>query len=315
MRDLTTSRILLTGANGFVGRAVHAALVGQGCRHLLTPGRHECNLLCEKDVTTYMTAHCPDIVIHVAASTGGIAWNAAHGSIAFEENMRMAVHMLSAAATAGCAHVTYLSTSIAYPPSAKIPLHESQLWDGLPAGPTKGYATAKKLGGFFLQQLIHEHDMTGAVLMPANVYGRGARMDPARSNVVAAMVHRFVEAKRDGAKTVTCWGSGTPEREFIHVDDVAEGIVRATACVDDPSPMNLGTGTACTIRELAERTAHAVGWVGEITWDTSKPDGVPRVCCDVTRMQQSLCWKPQITLDEGLKDMVAWHQETLECAS
>ena len=91
--------------------------------------------------------------------------------------------------------------------------------------------------------------------------------------------------------------------------------MRATACVDEPSPMNLGTGTACTIRELAERTAHAVGWAGEITWDTSKPDGVPRVCCDVTRMQQSLRWKPQITLDEGLKDMVAWHQETLECAS
>ncbi|MCH2141376.1 MAG: NAD-dependent epimerase/dehydratase family protein [Phycisphaerales bacterium] len=311
MRDLSTHRVLLTGSNGFVGRAVHAALMEQGCNDILAPSRDECNLLHQEHVTQYLMEHRPNIVIHAAASTGGIAWNAANGSTAFHDNMLMALHTFVAAAQAGCSHITHLSTSIAYPPSATIPLVESQLWDGLPSGPTAGYATAKKLGGFLLQQLISDHDMTAAVVMPANVYGRGARMDPARSNVVAAMVHRFVDAKRLGLDAVTCWGSGKPEREFIHIDDVADGVIRATACIDNPSPINLGTGHACTIRELAERTANAAGWSGHIAWDTSKPDGVSRVCCDVSQMKRSLDWMPKVSLDDGLSDMVRWYQNEL----
>jgi GDP-L-fucose synthase len=157
--------------------------------------------------------------------------------------------------------------------------------------------------------------MTGAVVMPANIYGRGARMDSDRSNVVAAMTHRFVDAKRRSLAAVQCWGSGTAEREFIHINDVAEGIVLATERVDDPSPINLGTGKSVTIRRLAELAANAAGWSGEIGWDTTKPDGVPRVCCDISRMRSMLDWTPTTSLDDGLRDMVHWYKNLGEAGS
>lgn len=314
MLDLTPIRIAVTGAGGFVGGRVAAALRERGCAELLTPSRADCNLLDGAHTSDWMASHRPDVVVHCAAATGGIAWNAAHGFEAFRDNMLMTLSLVDASRTHGVSHITHVSTSIAYPAHAQPPFVEADLWSGRPGGPTAGYAEAKRLGQVVLELASREGDLTSAVVMPANVYGAGARMDPERANVVGAMVHRFVDAARRGAGGVQCWGTGTPQREFIHVDDVAEGILRATERVTSPEPINLGTGNMCSIRELAELVAASAGWEGTIEWDASKPDGVPRVCCDIARMRSELGWIPTVSLTDGVREMVDWYRAEMEKA-
>jgi len=285
-----------------------AALATRGCANVLTPTRAACDLLDRAACEQWMRTHRPDVVIHCAAATGGVAWNAAHGFDAFRDNTLMLLHLVDAARSVGTKHMTHVSTSIAYPSGAQTPFQESMLWSGRPGGPTSGYAHAKRLGEVMLELAGRNDALSSCVVMPANVYGEGARMDPERSNVVAAMVRRFVQAANAQAEQVVCWGTGTPLREFIHVDDVAEGIVRATERISDPSPINIGTGTMCSIKELADMIAKAADWHGDIMWDASKPDGVAEVCCDTTRMEQALQWRPHMPLREGIARMVQWFQ-------
>ena len=308
MRDLSDARVLVAGGSGFVGRAVIDVLKARGCAKVLAPSSAVCNLLDAESVGRWFKEHSPDVVVHCAAKTGGIAWNQTHGREAFRDNLLMALFLIDAAVDGGVQHMTHVSSSIAYPGGADIPFVESELWKGRPSGPTAAYAHAKRLGQIPLELACNGSDMSAAIVMPANVYGAGARVDAARANVVGAMVRRFVHAARDGKGHVVCWGSGTPEREFIHVRDVAEGIVRATERVATPQPINLGTGVSCSIRSLAEQTAEAAGWSGVIEWDTSRPDGVPRVCCNVDAMTSQLNWAPTTSLDDGLRDMVSWYQ-------
>ncbi|MCH2139414.1 MAG: NAD-dependent epimerase/dehydratase family protein [Phycisphaerales bacterium] len=309
MRDLSAVRIAVTGAGGFLGRHVVEALAARGCRDVLTPSRGACDLLDRSASLGWMQSHKPDMVVHCAAATGGVGWNNTHAYEAFRDNLLMTLHLVDACIDCGVQHVTHISTSIAYPPTAAVPFEETSLWKERPGGPTAGYAHAKRLGQAVLEHAQSQHGLQSAVVMPANMYGAGARMDPSRSNVVAAMVKRFVDAADTGASEVVCWGSGRPMREFIDVRDVADGVVRAAERVDTPEPINLGTGQMCSIRELAERVASCVGWQGEIQWDTSKPDGVDKVCCDVNRMQQALEWLPCIELEDGLRRMVTWYLE------
>ena len=275
---------------------------------MLTPDRHACDLLDPGSVRAWASSAQPGMIIHCAAATGGVAWNAAHGYEAFRDNLLMVMHLVDAAVAYGVQHITHVSTSIAYPADAPVPFKESALWTGRPGGPTSGYAHAKRIGQVVLEHAAAQHGLCSAVVMPANVYGAGARMESDRSNVVAAMVRRFVEAGRRGATSVTCWGTGAPMREFIHVSDVAEGVVRAAERIDIAEPINLGTGIMCSVRELALMVASAADWSGSIEWDASKPDGVPEVCCDVTRMQELLSWGPCTQLEKGLCDMVSWYR-------
>ncbi len=314
MRELTSTRIAVTGAGGFVGGRVAATLRARGCKLVLTPTRAQCNLLDFAQTSAWIQKHRPEIVVHCAAATGGVAWNASHGFEAFRDNMIMALSLVEGCRAHAVEHVTHVSTSIAYPSHVEPPFVERDLWSGRPGGPTAGYAHAKRLGQAVLELGMHAQDMSAAVVMPANVYGSGARMDPDRANVVASMVRRFVDAARRGLDRVTCWGTGTPQREFIHVDDVAEGIVRATERVVSPDPINLGTGDTCSIRELAELVASVVGWGGAIEWDASKPDGVPRVWCDTSRMCKQLNWMPSVSLVDGVREMVEWYRTKVERA-
>jgi len=311
MRDLATRTVMITGAGGFVGRRVADVVRKRGCCDLLTPSRMQCDLLDAVQTQKYVSTHAPDVVIHIAAATGGVAWNAMHAFEAFRDNTLMTLHLIDAMRTRGCGHVTHVSTSIAYPSDTPVPWFEDTLWNGRPGGPTAGYAHAKRMGEVMLELAASRSDLTSAVVMPANTYGSGARMDSDRANVVAGMVRRFVEAAFDNAEEVTCWGSGRAQREFIHVDDVAEGIVRATERLDTPEPVNLGTGRMVSIEDLAKMVAKAADWKGRVCWDATRPDGVPAVCCDISRMKALLAWSPETELEAGVEEMVHWYRQ--EC--
>jgi len=199
-----------------------------------------------------------------------------------------------------------VGTAAAYPEDAPIPLREESLWQGLPSDAGASYGLAKLMGWEMLEAYRRQHGMRSSYLVPINLYGPHDHVDPRNSHVVIAQVRRFVDAARDAAPEVVCWGSGTPTRDFLFVDDAADGILLAAERMETPTPINLGTGRETTIRELADAVARAVGYRGVIRWDPSKPDGAPRRAVDIARARDLLGWEPRVPLSEGLERTVAW---------
>ena len=307
--------IFIAGHSGLAGSAILRALQSRGYSRLIVRTHQELELTDARAVKEFFQQERPESVFLAAAKVGGIQANNTLPAEFLRENLLIQTHVLHEAWQAGVKKMLFLGSSCIYPKLAPQPIPESALLTGELEPTNDAYALAKIAGIQLCKAYRKQHGANFIAVMPTNLYGPQDNFHPEHSHVLPALLRRFHEAQRDGLQEVTVWGSGTPKREFLHSDDLASACLFLMEHYDSPEIINIGWGQDCTIRELAERTAHAVGWVGEITWDTSKPDGVPRVCCDVTRMQQSLCWEPQITLDEGLKDMVAWHQETLECAS
>jgi GDP-L-fucose synthase len=295
-----TSRILVTGAGGMVGGALVRRLRGDGFTRVFAPGRADLDLRDEAEVAAFFAEHKPEFVFMIAARVGGIGANIAAPVEFLADNARITLNLFEACRRHAVSKTLFLGSSCIYPRAAAQPMTESMLMTG-PLEPTnEGYALAKILGLRLAAAYFRQYGLQSVCLMPCNVYGTGDHFDLERSHVMSALIRRFVEATAQGTKTVTLWGTGSARREFIHVDDLVEAIVVLFDRLADPDICNVGTGTDVSIRELAETIAAETRYSGEIAWDTTKPDGMPRKCLDVTR-QTALGFVPSISLREGIR--------------
>lgn len=313
--DLSKLRVLVTGGAGFLGRAVTALLWDRGVREVTIPRRAEFDLTRAEDVERLLASSKPQVVLHLAAEVGGILANQRNPGRYFFANMAMALNLIEASRLARVEKFVQVGTICAYPKFTPVPFRESELWNGFPEETNAPYGVAKRAALTMLQAYRDQYGMHSAYLLPVNLYGPGDNFDLESSHVIPALIRKFVTAKRENAPSVTCWGTGSVTREFLFVDDAAEGIVRGAERLNDPEPINLGTGSEISIRDLAALVAEVVGYRGEIKWDTSRPDGQPRRCLDVSQAKAKLDWRAEVSLREGLQRTVAWYEQNAASAS
>ena len=313
MTDLGTKRIVVTGGAGFLGRAVCRVLRerGVGDDQLFVPRRRDFDLTVEADVVRLYETACPDVVIHLAAEVGGIGANMAHPGRFFYANMAMGLHLVEHARKVGIEKFVHTGTVCAYPKFAPIPFREDDIWNGYPEETNAPYGVAKKAVFVMLDGYRREYGLHSAVVVPVNLYGPGDNFDPTSSHVIPALVRKCEEARLAAADEVNCWGTGGATREFLYVDDAAEGIVRAAEVMEEPVPINLGGGQEVSIRDLVTKIAAACGYTGRITWDATKPDGQPRRGVDGSRANRVLGWKPTMDFHEGLRTTIDWYLANL----
>ena len=303
-----SDRIFVAGHRGMAGSAICRALQGAGYRQILMASRAELDLLNPLAVHGWFELMKPTVVVLAAAKVGGIEANNNYPADFLLDNLKIQTNVIETAWRAGMKRLLFLGSSCIYPKLAEQPIQEEALLTG-PLEPTnEWYAIAKITGIKLCAALRKQHGFDAISLMPTNLYGPGDNYHPTNSHVLPALIRRFHEAAQANAQSVTCWGSGTPLREFLHVDDLGEACVFALEQWQ-PGPeelqfLNVGTGVDLTIRELAEAVAAATGYQGEIHWDTSKPDGTPKKQLDVSRLA-ALGWTARIPLAEGLASTVA----------
>ncbi|QEY32429.1 GDP-L-fucose synthase [Synechococcus sp. RSCCF101] len=301
-------RIFVAGHRGMAGSAIQRAFQRHGYGQLVTASRAELDLGDGPAVERWFSAHQPDVVVLAAAKVGGIQANASQPADFLLDNLRLQTNVIEAAWRHDCRRLLFLGSSCIYPKFAEQPIREEALLTGALEPTNEWYAIAKIAGLKLCQALRRQHGFDAISLMPTNLYGPGDNYHPTGSHVLPALIRRFQEAADAGSNEVMCWGTGSPLREFLHADDLGEACVFALEHwrpeAEDPiHHLNVGTGVDLTIRELAEQVAEATGFQGQITWDSSKPDGTPRKQLDVSRMR-ALGWTARIPLREGLQRTV-----------
>jgi GDP-L-fucose synthase len=306
--SLTSRRVVVTGGAGFLGRAVVAALEHRGVERIDVPRRADYDLTTAEGAERMYRDMEPDVVLHLAAEVGGIGANQANPGRYFFANMAMALHLVEAGRKAGIRKFVQVGTVCSYPRDTKVPFRESDLWDGYPESTNAPYGVAKKAAMVMLEAYRAQYGLASACPIPVNLYGPHDNFDPATSHVIPALIRRCIEARERGQPDIVCWGTGSASREFLFVDDAAEGIVRCAESIEEPVPINLGTGSEVAIRDLVVRIAALCRYEGEIVWDASRPDGQPRRCLDTSRAEQLLGWRAQVDLEDGLARTVSWYE-------
>jgi GDP-L-fucose synthase len=302
------SKIFVAGHRGMVGSAIVRALASQGFTQILTRPRAELNLLDRAAVRAFFEKERPEFVIDAAARVGGIVANSEKPVEFLLENLTLQNNLIEAAADFGCAKLLFLGSSCIYPKLAPQPIREDALLTG-PLEPTNdAYAIAKIAGIKLCQAYAREYGKNFLSAMPTNLYGSHDNFDLHTSHVLPALIRKIQEAKKSGAPEVLVWGTGTPRREFLHADDLADACVFLLKNYDSPELINIGSGTDVTIRELAETVCEVLGYDGTLAFDPTKPDGTPRKLMDSSRLF-SLGWKPKISLREGIAHAHAWFLE------
>lgn len=299
--------VLITGANGLVGSAIVRASKAQG-RDVIEIGRSEVDLMNLEATRKLLNLVKPEIVINAAAKVGGIGANSSHPVEFLIENILIQNNLMQAAHEAGVRKFVYLGSSCIYPRDCAQPIKEEYLMSGPLESTNSAYAIAKISGIELVNSYRKEYGAKWISLMPTNLYGPYDNFDLQNSHVIPALIRRFVEAAEFGSTSVKLWGTGEPLREFLHVDDLAQAVLMATDIYDSSLHLNIGSGEEITIRDLGHLIASISGFVGEIIWDTSKPDGTPRKVLDVSRIK-SLGWKPGINLTEGIASTVDWYKK------
>ncbi len=314
--DLANKRIILTGGAGFLGRHVVQHLHSRGVpdSNIFIPRRRDFDLTDLVDVqrlyrVAFKNAKA-DVVIHLAAEVGGIGANRDNPGRYFYANMAMALHLIEQARLDGLIErggkFVQTGTICAYPKFAAIPFKEDDIWNGYPEETNAPYGIAKKAAWQMLDAYKLQYKMHSTYVLPVNLYGPWDNFDLHTSHVIPALIRKCVEAQKRGDKEIVCWGTGAASREFLYVDDAAEGILRATEVMDDPTPINLGAGFEITIKNLVELIVKLTGFQGAITWDSTKPDGQPRRQLSVEKASKLLGWKAQMGFEEGLKRTIEW---------
>jgi GDP-L-fucose synthase len=307
--DWANLRVTVTGGAGFLGVVVCQKLRERGCRALEVPRRRDYDLTEESDVRRMYADLRPDVVIHLAAEVGGIGANRKHPGRFFYANMAMGLHLIEHGRRHGLRKFVQAGTVCAYPKHLPVPFREEDLWNGYPEETNAPYGVAKKALFVMLDAYKREYDLDSSVVLPVNLYGPGDNFDVETSHVIPALIRKCEEARVRGDASITCWGSGRASREFLYVDDAAEGIVTASERMNDPVPINLGTGSEITIADLVHLVARLTGYEGAIAWDPTQPDGQPRRALDIQRAADLLGWRAQVGLEEGLRKTIAWFRE------
>ena len=301
-------RVLVTGGAGFLGSSLVRALERHGlaAEQIRVPRSRDLDLRRWADCVE--AVQDIDLIIHLAAKVGGIGYNMANPGSLFYDNAVMGIQVMEAARQAGVAKFVAVGTICAYPKFTPVPFREEELWNGYPEETNAPYGLAKKMLLVQAQAYRQQYGFNAIYLLPVNLYGPGDNFDPASSHVIPALIKKFVEAVQSGAKSVEVWGTGAASREFLYVDDAAEGIALAAERYDKPDPVNLGAGFEITVRDLAILIADLAGFEGEIVWDTAKPDGQPRRCLAVSRAEQEFGFRAKVDFREGLERTIAWYR-------
>ena len=304
-------QILLTGGAGFLGSSIVDRLHERGVSddQITVPRSRDQDLRRWENCVEAVRGK--DVVIHLAAKVGGIGFNQAYPGELFYDNAIMGIQLIEAARQEGVEKCVVLGTVCAYPKFTPVPFREEDLWNGYPEETNAPYGIAKKALLVQLQAYRQQYGFNGIYLLPVNLYGPRDNFNPDSSHVIPALIKKFVDATQEGHRSVDVWGTGAASREFLYVDDAAEGIVLATERYDRPEPVNLGAGREISIRELVELIRTHTGFAGEVRWDTSKPDGQPRRCLAVSRAHEAFGFEAKMSFDEGLRRTVEWYRSTI----
>ena len=299
-------RVVVTGGAGFLGSHVVERLEQRGCREIVVPRSREYDLRDRDAVVRLYRETRPQLVIHLAAIVGGIGANRASPGRFYYDNAIMGIELLEYARQFGVEKFVAVGTVCAYPRSTPVPFRESDLWDGYPEETNAPYGLAKKMMLVQAQAYRQQYGFNAIYLLPVNLYGPRDNFDLQTGHVIPSLIRKCVEAKAQNADHITLWGDGTPTREFLYVEDAAEAILLAAEHYDGAEPVNLGTGEEISIRQLAEVIAAEVGFRGRIEWDTSKPNGQPRRCLEVTRASELFGFRATESFRAGMAKTIAW---------
>lgn len=301
-------RVVVTGGAGFLGSFVVEQLQAKGCRQVIVPRSRDYDLVHMDAVRRLYADANPDIIIHLAARVGGIGANQANPGRFFYDNLMMGSQLIEVGRQRGIEKFVAIGTICAYPKFAPIPFKEDDIWAGYPEETNAPYGLAKKMMLVQSQAYRQQYGFNSIVLFPVNLYGPRDNFDLQTSHVIPALIRKCVEAKEGKTSEIVLWGDGTPTREFLYVEDAAEGILLAAEQYNHSQPLNLGTGEEIAIRALATMIAAEIGYEGRITWDTTKPNGQPRRCLDVSRIKQAIGFQAKHSLRDGLRETIQWYR-------
>jgi GDP-L-fucose synthase len=298
------------GGAGFLGSAVVKALRDRGFTRLFIPRKAEYDLTRESDVTRLFRDTRPSVVIHLAALVGGIGANQQNPGKFFYDNLLMGAFLMEHARLAGVQKFVAVGTVCSYPKFTPVPFKEEDLWNGYPEETNAPYGLAKKM--LLVQSVAYraQYGFNSIFLIPVNLYGPGDHVDPNRSHVIPALIKKCFDAIKDGRQELVVWGDGTPTREFLYVDDAAEGIVLALERYEKPEPANLGSSSEISIEDLVSLITSLTGFEGQVVWDTTKPNGQPRRRLDTSRAEREFGFKARVPLEEGLRKTIDWYKAT-----
>jgi len=301
-------RVCVTGGAGFLGSFITAKLRERGAKEIFVPLIEDYNLVEPGDVTRMLDDSRPDIILHLAAHVGGIGANRLHPAEFFYDNLMMGVQLMHQAWRRGVEKFVALGTVCAYPKFTPVPFKEDDLWNGYPEETNAPYGLAKKMLLVQAQSYRQQHGFNAIFLLPVNLYGPRDNFDLESSHVIPALIRKCVEAQEGGQETIEVWGDGSPTREFLYVEDAAEGILLAAERYNKPAPVNLGSGYEISIKDLAELIQRLTGYQGRLVWNTDKPNGQPRRALDTSRALAEFGFKAQTNFEEGLRRTIDWYR-------
>ena len=301
-------RIMLTGGAGFLGSFVVEKLKKRGCRDIFIPLYEDYDLVKMDSVVKAYKDSRPNIVIHLAAVVGGIGANRENPGKFFYDNLMMGVQLMEVGRQMKIEKFVGLGTICCYPKFTPVPFKEEDLWNGYPEETNAPYGLAKKMLLVQSQSYRQQYGFNSIFLMPVNLYGPRDNFNPNSSHVIPALIKKCLDAIKNNEKQIVVWGTGKPTREFLYVEDAAEGILLATEKYNRSDPVNLGASFEISIKDLVELIVKLTGFQGKITWDSSQPDGQPRRCLDTTKAEKEFGFKAKIPFEEGLKKMIEWYK-------
>lgn len=307
-------RVLVTGGGGFLGACVVGKLRERGAHHIFVPRSGVYDLRHLENIHRVLKDSQPDMVIHLAARVGGIGANRDHPADFFYDNLMMGVQLLHESWRAGVEKFVAVGTVCAYPKFTPVPFREDNLWNGYPEETNAPYGLAKKMLLVQSQAYRQQYGFNSIFLLPVNLYGPRDNFDPGSSHVIPALIKKCVEAKAREEQSIEVWGDGSPTREFLYIEDAAEGILLAAERYDQSEPVNLGSAFEISIKDLVETIVRMTGFSGEVMWDTTKPNGQPRRCLDTARAEREFGFRARTPFHEGLARTIGWYRTQLLAA-